>query len=97
WSRYTEPRAAVPPSLIVIQRTEQMRSRLFRAIMIAPTQLLVLGLILVPGLAVGWLSFHESTYGMTPRYVGLDNYIEILTDRYFWRAFLNTFIIVNMI
>jgi multiple sugar transport system permease protein len=30
-------------------------------------------------------------------FVGLENYATLLTDRYFWRAFVNTFVVVNVI
>jgi hypothetical protein len=41
-----------------------------------------------------YLSLHESTFGVAPRFVGLDNYARILTDPYFWRAMGNTVAVV---
>ncbi len=65
--------------------------------MIAPAQLLVLGLLVVPGIYVLWLSLQESTFGMSPRYVGLSNYAHVLADPYFWRALRNTMVIVLVV
>ncbi len=65
--------------------------------MIAPAQLLVIGMLVVPGLYVLWLSLQESTFGMSPRFVGLANYAQVLADAYFWRALRNTLIIVLVV
>lgn len=65
--------------------------------MIAPAQSLVVVVLLGPALWVLWLSFHESSFGLAPRFVGLANYAHVLGDPYFWRAFLNTAIIVNIV
>ena len=65
--------------------------------MIAPAQLLVLGLLVIPGIYVLWLSLQESTFGMSPRYVGLANYAQVLADAYFWRALRNTMVIVLVV
>ena len=60
---------------------------------IAPAHLLVLGMLVIPGLYVLWLSRQESTFGMSPRFVGLANYAHVLGDAYFWRALRNTLVI----
>jgi multiple sugar transport system permease protein len=65
--------------------------------MITPVQLLLLGFILVPALYLIWLSLTNSTYGVEPRFVGFDNYIFIFSDPAFWRALVNTLIIVNAV
>lgn len=65
--------------------------------MVAPVQLLLLGCIFVPCLWVLWLSFTEYSLGQPPVFVGLANYVTILTDPIFWRAALNTVVIVNLI
>lgn len=61
---------------------------------IAPVHVMVLGTIVIPSLFVVWLSFHASTFGAAPSFVGLDNYVRVLGDSYFWRSLLNTVIIV---
>jgi len=65
--------------------------------MLAPALGLLVFIILLPSLYVFWLSFTESTYGKAPVFVGLENYIAIWNDRYFWRAMVNTLIVVNVI
>lgn len=69
----------------------------FHVLMILPVQALLVLVIFLPSLYVLWLSFHESTFGITARYVGLANYAEILTDSYFWSAFLNTVIVIHVV
>ena len=54
-------------------------------------------IILFPSVYVGWLSFNESSFGLDTRFVGWKNYLFILTDFRFWRSFLNTFIVVNVV
>ncbi len=65
--------------------------------MVAPVQLLLLACIFVPSLWVLWLSFHEYAMAQPPVFVGLANYAAILTDPIFWRACLNTLIVVNLV
>ena len=67
------------------------------ALLVAPALLLVGGVILLPSLHVFWLSLNESSFGQAPRWVGLANYLHVLSDPYFWRASLNTVIIVVVV
>lgn len=71
--------------------------RLVHYLMIAPVQLLLLAFIFVPSLYVFWLSLSESSFGQSPQFVGLANYAAIMGDRVFWRAFWNTFLVVNIV
>jgi multiple sugar transport system permease protein len=64
------------------------------AALVAPVWALMLAVIVIPSIYVLWLSFHSSTFGTAPIFVGLKNYIDVLSDRYFWRAFTNTLIVV---
>ncbi len=66
-------------------------------LMLSPTLLLLLMLLALPTLYVGWLSLSVSTYGQDPHFVGLANYAQILSDRIFWRAFLNTICVVAIV
>jgi len=61
---------------------------------IAPAHLLVLSLLVIPGIYVLWLSLQESTFGMSPHFVGWQNYSHVLGDVYFWRALRNTLVVV---
>ncbi len=74
-----------------------MGVRFFHYLMVAPVQLLLLLIIGIPSLFVFWQGFTEFSYGQPAVFVGLSNYTRVLTDPAFWRAFTNTFIIVNAI
>lgn len=63
----------------------------------APVMLMLGGVLLVPSLYVVWMSLHSSTFGVESQWVGIDNYVRILSDPVFWRATLNTLIVVNII
>jgi multiple sugar transport system permease protein len=56
-----------------------------------------MAVIAIPSLWVFWLSLNESSYGTGLTFVGLANYAKIFADAYFWRAALNTFIVVNAV
>lgn len=64
-------------------------------LLVAPTQLLLWAVIGLPSLYVVWLSLTHSTYGSAPIWAGLSNYHTVLSDPYFWRALVNTLIVVN--
>ena len=65
--------------------------------MLAPAQSLLIVIIALPSLYVFWLSLTRSSYGQSAQWAGWDNYRTILADPYFWRAFLNTFVVVNVV
>jgi multiple sugar transport system permease protein len=72
-------------------------NRIAYFIMAAPVQLMLLLVIGLPAVYVFWLSLQETSFGAAPTFVGLRNYIFVLTDPYFWRAFVNTFVVVNIV
>jgi multiple sugar transport system permease protein len=61
---------------------------------VAPVHVLVVGIIVIPSIYIGWLSLHASTFGQAPTYVGLANYVKVLSDSYFLHSLINTLIIV---
>lgn len=73
-----------------------MRSRSFAHVMplIAPVHILILSMIVIPSIFVIWLSVTKSSFGLAPTYVGLENYIRVLSDPAFLRALRNTVVIV---
>ncbi len=73
------------------------RFSLGRLLMLAPAHGLLLCTIAVPSFYVLWLSFTESTYGSITGFVGFNNYAAMLADPYFWRALVNTLIVVNVV
>lgn len=66
-------------------------------LLLAPALLLLVALLATPAVYIAWLSFHESTLGQQPVFVGLANYAALFADSRFWRAAWNTFAIVNLI
>jgi multiple sugar transport system permease protein len=67
------------------------------ALMLSPTWLLVTALLVLPACYVFWLSLNQSSFGQSTSFVGVANYATVLTDRYFWRALLNTLIVVAIV
>jgi multiple sugar transport system permease protein len=65
--------------------------------MVLPTHGLLLLVIGVPAIWVFWLSLQKSSFGVDPQWAGLANFRFVLTDTYFWRAFINTFVVVNVV
>ena len=65
--------------------------------MVSPALGMLVLVLFVPALYVFWLSLTKSTYGKAPEWVGLSNYVSVLSDPYFWRALWNTAIVVNSI
>ena len=66
-------------------------------LLLVPALLLLVGLLAIPAVYIAWLSFHESTLGHEPVFVGFANYAALIADSRFWRAAWNTFAIVNVI
>lgn len=73
------------------------RFRLIHYIMLSPAQVLVTLALAGPAMYVACLSFTTSDFGRNIAFVGLDNYRRILTETYFWRAAMNTFLVVNLV
>ena len=73
-----------------------MRTRSLFELMplVAPVHILILSVIVIPSIFVIWLSVTESTYGQTPSWVGLANYMRVVADPAFRNALWNTVIIV---
>ncbi len=62
--------------------------------LLAPVHILILSVIVLPSFYVIWLSLNISSFGQAPTFVGLQNYIRILTDPAFYSALLNTVVLV---
>lgn len=69
----------------------------FAYALLAPVHLMLLAVIALPSLYVFWLSLNHSGYGTALEFAGLANYTKIFADSYFWRATVNTFILVNAV
>lgn len=53
---------------------------------VSPSVVLMVGLMVVPLFITIYLSFTVFSFGTTPRWVGWDNYINVLENRRFWNA-----------
>lgn len=87
-------RAGTPSSAAA--RSDDLRSQRRLAYwLIAPAVVLMLAVTAYPILYAFWLSLHRSNLASPhdTAFVGLANYATILTDRYWWTAFLVTAII----
>jgi ABC-type sugar transport system permease subunit len=62
--------------------------------LVAPVHILILSVIVIPSIFVIWLSLTKSSFGQEPTYVGLENFIRVLSDPAFRSALWNTVLIV---
>src|SRR5690348_15476042 len=76
----------------VAKSTREMglMDRLTALAFLAPAKLLIFGVLVVPAFYVAWLSMTSSTFGKAPTFIGIANFVHVLTDPYFWRALRNT-------
>ncbi|MCX7382044.1 MAG: sugar ABC transporter permease [Alphaproteobacteria bacterium] len=78
-----------PPSLATL--------RPIHWVMVTPALSLLAVFLLLPSVYVAWLSGHASTYGQGAVFVGWQNYATIFADRAFWRALVNTVVVVHIV
>jgi len=74
---------------------DRRTARAIHYALLGPALLLLLAFLVIPAVYVGWLSFNSATYGQESRFVGGANYAQLFADPIFWRAFWNTFFVVN--
>ena len=88
--------AEAPPVNRRVRRVGDRRTvRALHYAMLSPTLALLLAFLVLPAIYVAWLSVNSSTYGQDARFVGTANYAQLFADPIFWRAFWNTFFVVN--
>lgn len=65
-------------------------------LLVLPTWLLVIAVFALPILGAVYLSFRNETLGgfVTARFIGLDNYVQALTDSRFWESVWVTIILI---
>ncbi len=73
------------------------RTPLSAVALVTPVQMMIGGIIFLPALYVFWLSLNQSSFGQAATFVGLANYAKVLSDPYFWKALLNTVIVVAVV
>jgi multiple sugar transport system permease protein len=64
---------------------------------LVPAHGLLLAAITLPSIYVLWLSLHQSSYGTELEWVGLENFRVLFADPQFWRATVNTLVLVNLV
>jgi ABC-type sugar transport system permease subunit len=69
--------------------TLRREARLAYAIL-APTLLVILGLVAYPFVGALYMSLQDKMVGAPGRFVGVDNYLELFRDEVFWRTAWNT-------
>lgn len=80
-----------PASLVRVPDTWWRRNQMAvtPAILLAPAIILFSIFVLWPVLSSIWLSLHDWDGVNAPKFIGLDNYRELLTDDVFWTAVVN--------
>ena len=73
------------------------RTPLSAIALVSPVQLMIGGIIFLPAIYVFWLSLNQSSFGQAVSFVGFANYAKVLGDAYFWKALLNTVIVVAVV
>lgn len=75
---------------------EKRRERRLFILLLAPTGMILFLMFLFPLLWSLGLSFYEysALRPVAPRFVGIENYVSLLTDVYFWRRFVTTGVFV---
>jgi len=80
----------------------QQRNNLIGIALVAPSLIIIFGIVLQPILSTLYLSFFDATLGITTTniFVGLGNYIDLLGDQVFWvtiqRTIYFTFVSVGL-
>jgi multiple sugar transport system permease protein len=67
-----------------------LRDRTLGYLFLAPALLVVIGLVAYPFVSAVLLTFQQKTAGAPGRFIGLDNYRELLSMDVFWRTVFNT-------
>jgi multiple sugar transport system permease protein len=67
-----------------------LRDRTLGYIFLTPALLVILGVVAYPFLNAVLLTFQQKTAGAPGRFIGLDNYRELLNMEVFWRTVYNT-------
>src|SRR5690349_18101851 len=70
----------------------KMRSRLTPYLFLLPALVFMSTFTLYPLLSVGYLSFHDYDILTPPKYIGLENYQQLIGDKVFWLSLRNSFV-----
>jgi multiple sugar transport system permease protein len=67
-----------------------LRDHTLGYLFLTPALLVILGLVAYPFVSAVWLTFQQKTAGAPGKFIGLDNYRELLSYEVFWRTVFNT-------
>jgi multiple sugar transport system permease protein len=67
-----------------------LRDRTLGYLFLAPALLVILGVVAYPFVSAVLLTFQQKTAGAPGKFIGLDNYRELLSYEVFWRTVYNT-------
>jgi multiple sugar transport system permease protein len=67
-----------------------LRDRTLGYLFLTPALLVILGLVAYPFVSAVLLTFQQKTAGAPGKFIGLDNYRELLSYEVFWRTVFNT-------
>lgn len=81
-------------ALLAGPRSEWREERRFIVASAMPGIFLVVAVSFYPILSAGWVSMHQTRYLRLERFVGLDNYLDLLRDPAFRETFVNTLVYV---
>ena len=73
-------------------RWERLKNdqRVLAVLFLLPTLLVLVSVVVYPFADAVWISFQDKTAGTPSRFIGLQNYIELLGNREFLEIFWNT-------
>lgn len=66
--------------------------RVLAVVLLAPTMLVLAGVVVYPFLSAIGLSVYDKYVGAPAHFIGLDNYRELFADPRFWQVIKNTFV-----
>ena len=77
-----------------ISRAEARRETISAYLFLLPFLIVFVGFVLIPMVMCLWTSFFDSTMAREDIFVGFGNYIKMFQDEIFWKALMNTALIV---
>ena len=77
-----------------VSRAEARRETIAAYLFLLPFLIVFVGFVLIPMVMCLWTSFFDSTMAREDIFVGFGNYIKMFQDDIFWKALMNTALIV---
>ena len=77
-----------------VSKKQLLRESISAYIFLLPFLIVFIGFVITPMIMCLWTSFFDSTMAREDIFVGFGNYVKMFNDSIFWKALLNTSIIV---